>query len=367
MKFFASILSLVILVTSCGRSAKPVANGTSPRSYKGSASVGDFLALTLDPVALTITYRNVSNGDTGVVPYTVNLDGTYTLNDPAGNLVAAYEVPNYAMLVQAAKTGPTHDKPALITAVESGPISIATWANRQYNYMQFRTAAGGIEVGSANMDPQGNISISSYWPYGALNNSGSPFNAGSFSGANIVADPSGTFLKLLDNGGGGSFDYIFGTANGVFAVDTPAGAILALEKASSKNFDPTFAGTYKAIFYEKTGATTGIGNVETGTPNLGNATMVIDANGQITVQDAQGTTLVQATLTPVADAAYLVGVGKLQDPCFGLFTFRVTTLNSQRDVFVSFQGQSILFSSFSSALPWVSGDTYDYLYGVGLK
>jgi hypothetical protein len=68
---------------------------------------GDFLAITLDPVALTLTYKNLSNGDTGVVPYTVNADGTYALNDPNHNLLGAYEVPNYALLLQAAKAGPT--------------------------------------------------------------------------------------------------------------------------------------------------------------------------------------------------------------------------------------------------------------------
>jgi hypothetical protein len=46
------------------------------------------------------------------VPYTVNSDGTYTLSDPTGNLLAAYEVPNYALLIQAAKTGPNHNESA---------------------------------------------------------------------------------------------------------------------------------------------------------------------------------------------------------------------------------------------------------------
>jgi hypothetical protein len=150
-------------------------------------------------------------------------------------------------------------------------------------------------------------------------------------------------------------------------VDTNNGAILGLQKATVKDFDPTFAGTYKAIYYQKTGASTGIGNVETGTPSLGTSTMVIDATGQITVQDALGVTILQAQLTPVADAAYLVGAGELSDPCFGLFTFRVVTANSQRDVFVTFQDRSVLFSSFSASLPWQAGNTYDYLYGVGLK
>ena len=54
----------------------------------------------------------------------MNQDGTYTLSDPAGNLIAAYEV-------------------ALITALQTGSISFATWAGHDYKYMQFRTSSGG--------------------------------------------------------------------------------------------------------------------------------------------------------------------------------------------------------------------------------
>ena len=95
--------------------------------------------------------------------------------------------------------------------------------------------------------------------------------------------------------------------------------------------------------------------------------MVIDASANITVTDSVSKVLVQATLTPVADADYLYGTEELQDPCFGLFTFRVTTATSQRDVFVTFMDRAILFSSFKGTLPWSYTNTYDYLYGVGLK
>ena len=95
--------------------------------------------------------------------------------------------------------------------------------------------------------------------------------------------------------------------------------------------------------------------------------MVIDASANITVIDAKGKILVQAILMPVADTAYLYGTGELQDPCFGLFTFRMTMENWQRDVFVSFLDRAILFSSFKANLPWGFGSTYDYLYGAGLK
>jgi hypothetical protein len=368
LRMYLTISAIVIVIAGlgCGGNSTNSA-ASSVRGYNGTASVGDFLNISLDPLTRTLTYTNVSNGDHGTIPYTVNADSTYTLNDPAGNLVAAYEVPGYGMLIQATKTGPNHNTPALITAVQSGKISMSTWAGHQYNYMQFRTASGGMEVGSVSIDPQGNVANDSYWPYGATNNQGSPFNRGGFSIGSFTQDPSGTFMKVDE--GNGSFDYVFGTPSGIFAVDTGNGAILGMKKAAVKDFDPSFAGTYHALYYQKTGASTGIGNVETGTPSLGKATMIIGASGNVTVQDAQGNVLVQATLTPIADAVYLHDgtANTLQDPCFGLFTFRVTVGNSQQDVFVSFLDRSILFSSFKTTLPANPGNTYDYLYGVGLK
>ena len=161
---------------------------------------------------------------------------------------------------------------------------------------------------------------------------------------------------------------MFATQNGILAVDSPNGAILGLQKATTKDFDPTFAGSYKAIYYQKTGASTGQGNLETGTPALGNATLVVASNGQATLQDAQNNILAQGTLAPVADTSYLYGAtGELTDPCFGLFTFRVTTANSQQDVFMTFQGHAVLFSSFQGALTQNQGNTYNYFYGVAVK
>jgi hypothetical protein len=341
------------------------------RVYHGTASVGDFMTITIDSGAQTIAYTDVSNGDSGTVPYTVNSNGTYTLNDPKGNLVAAYEVPNYAMVIQAAKTGAALNTPALITAVESGSISMATFEGQPYNYMQFRTAAGGMEVGSVSVNTLGLGSISSFWPYGAYNggNQGSsPFNTGSIDMTQAQPDSSGTFLKVPEPNNPSVFDYVFGTANGIFAVDTGNGAILGLKKAASKDFDPSSAGTFSAIYYQKQNASTGAGNLESGTASLGNATLVVTAEGQVTVSDGQGNTMVQATLTPVADVSYLYGTaGQLQDPCYGVFTFRVTTASSQQDVFVTFMDKAMLFSSFSANLPWSSGGTYNYFYGVGLK
>lgn len=70
----------------------------------------------------------------------------------------------------------------------------------------------------------------------------------------------------------------------------------------------------------------------------------------------------------MADTSYLYGsAGELQDPCYGVFTFRVTTASSQQDVFVTFMDRAMLFSSFKANLPWSSGGTYDYLYGVAVR
>ena len=76
--------------------------------------------------------------------------------------------------------------------------------------------------------------------------------------------------------------------------------------------------------------------------------MIIDAQGCVTAQDAQGNIVIQAALTPVADASYLYGgQGQLADHCNGLFTFRISTKSSQQDVFVTFMGRAVLFSSFT--------------------
>ena len=361
------LCALLFLLALCSCVSNTNSLNPAPRVYNGTASVGDFLTITIDTTAHTMSYSNVSNGDSGTIAYTVNGDGSYTLNDPAGNLTAAYEVPGYALVIAAHKTGPNHNTPALITAVESGPISLSTFANHSYNYMQFRTAAGGLEVGSVQIGATTGQN-SSYWPYGALNSgAGSPFNTGTLDFSHAVEATSGTYLSAPDDGGGN--DYIFGTSGGFFIVDTQNGSILGLKKAASKDFDASFAGTYKAMYYQKTGAATGQGNVETGTPALGAATLTITAGGGVTISDGQGTVLAQSTLTPVADASYLYGTsGELQDPCNGLFTFRVTTGSNQQDVFVTFVGNAVVFSAFSADLPWnTSNGTYDYLYGVGLK
>ncbi|MFL6303723.1 MAG: hypothetical protein ACJ72H_09285 [Candidatus Sulfotelmatobacter sp.] len=361
------MLFVAFLLAGCNSTSKvaSAAPEATTRTYRGTASVGDFLTVIINPSALTLTYTNHSNGDTGTIPYSVNSDGTYTLSDPQANLIAAYEVANYAMLIQAAKTGPTHDTPALITAVNSTDIALSTFSGQAYNYMQFRTRAGGVQIGAISIDAQGIASTAAFWPSGLYFQGGTAFGSGTMDMSLAELDSSRDFLKLTDQGDSSLYDYVFGTANGIFAVDSPNGAILGLKKASSKDFDPSFAGTYQTISYQKNGATMGSNNSELGTPSLAQATISVSAAGVFTVTDEQGRTPTTGTLTPVADASYLYGSGKLADPCYGLFTYRITGPTSQQDVFVTFMGRAMLFSSFTGST--VQSGLYDYVYGVGLK
>lgn len=368
MKYrIALIIVFALGALACGSNTVTTTTPTSQtRSYTGSASVGDFFTITLDPNAQTLTYTDLSNNMSGTVAYTANSDGTYTLSDPNGNLVAAYEVPNYVMLIQATMTGPNHNTLALVTAVQTSQVSLATFASQKYNYMQFRTSVGGASIGVANMDAQTNVTTSDYWPYGEQNQQGA-FNSSSILSSTFQEDPSGTFVQIPSTEGPSS--YMFGTPNGIFAVDNPNGTILGLQQAAAKAFDPNYAATYTAMYYHKANASMGAGsNTETGTPNMGMASLVIDATGQFTLTNSSNSVMAQGTLVAVADTPYLYGSpNELQDPCFGLFTFRVKTATTQQDVFVTFLNNAVLFSSYKS-LPSVSGNTYyNYFYGVALK
>ncbi len=354
------------LLVGCGLSPKAIVPVQSAvRSYNGTASVGDFLTISIDASAQTITYKNYTNGETGTVPYLVNADGTYTITDPQGNLLSGYEVPGAVMMVEAANAGPNRNTQALITAIESAPATINTFAGRNFNYLQFRTAAGGMEMGTISIDAQGKVEHDGYWPFGVF--SQNEFNSGSFSSSGMQEDASGDFFTL--NESDGTKDTVFGTQNGFFVVDTGSGTILSLPKAASKDFDPAAAGTYTSVFYEKANAQTGQGNVETGTASEGEGTITIKANGQTTIRDSKNNTMATGTLAAIADTPYLYDgtQNTLSDPCNGMFSFRMSTGGVQQDVFVSFQVGAVIFSSFQTALPVQGYAPYTYYYGVGLK
>lgn len=370
-RFLCLLSSLIFLAGCTGTTSTTSAPTPSVRTYNGTASVGDFMTITIDSAAHTLSFVNLTNSTSGVIPYTTTGNGVYTLSDPTGNLIAAYEVPGYALLIDAQKAGPNQDTPALVTAVESGTISLSTFTNKSYNYIQFRTASGGLEVGSVAFTASSGHN-SSYWPYGALNQgSSSPFNTGTIDLSGATQSSSGTYLALHNTDSvPAETDYVFGTSGGFFMVDSTNGAIIGLQKSSSAAFSSSFAGSYTGMFYRKTGASTGQGNVESGTPSLSQAAITVDASGGIVIKDAANNTLGSGALIPVSSASYLYDgtSSKLADPCNGLFTVRIVTANSQQDLFATFIGNAVVFASFEAATPWNSSNgTYNYFYGVGLR
>ena len=340
------------------------------RSYNGTASVGDFLTISIDSSASTITYKNYTNGESGTVPYVVNSDGSYRITDPNGNLLSAYEVPGFVMVVEAANAGPNKDTQALITAIESVPASISSFAGRNFNYTQLRTRDGGVEIGNVTIDQHGNIAARSYDPGAIMWTDGTYFNGGSFPASSLTEDSSGNFFVVHEQDGSDST--VFGTQNGLWAVDNSNGTILGLPKAATKDFDPSSAGTYNAIYYEKANAQMqgqGSSSYEVGTPLEGKASISVNASGEVTITDSQGNTMATGTLAAVADTPYIYDgtANTLPDPCYGWFTIRTVTASLHQDVFVTFQGNAVIFSSFQTALPLQNGGVYTYFYGVGLK
>jgi len=360
------VLVVIFLLAGCNSTKLSTTTQSAVRAYNGTAAVGDFLTITIDSNANTITYKNYTNGETGTVPYTVNADGSYAITDPNGNLLSAYEVPGSVMVVEAANAGPLQDSASLITAVESVPASINTFAGQNFNYTQFRTRDGGAEIGTVTIDGQGNMTARSYDPGAIMWTPSNYFNGGTMLASGVQEDPSGTFFTVTDPNG--SHSTVFGTQSGLFAVDNNNGAILGLPKAASKAFNPAAAGTYSAIYYEKPNAQM-VNNVEVGTPVEGKASITVSAAGAVTITDSQSNVMASGTLVPVADTSYIYDgtANTLPDPCYGLFTFRTLTASLHQDVFVTFQGNAVIFSSFQTALPLVNNGTYTYFYGVGLK
>ena len=343
----------------------------SVRTYHGTASVGDFLTISIDPQAQTITYNNHTNGETGTVPYTVNADKSYAISDPQGNLLSAYELPGSVLAIEAANAGPNQDSVALITAIESVPVTIQNFEGRTFTYTQFRTTDGGVEIGTGVMDSQGNTTGSSYDPGAIMWTPPNYFGHNTASGSTATEDPSGTFFTITDQAKGESMT-VFGTQNGLFAMDGTGGAVIGLPQASTKDFDPTVAGAYNAIYYQKLNAQmqgSGPNYVETGTPVEGKASITVGPTGAVTVSDSQGATLASGTLVAVANSSYLYDgtANKLSGPCYGLFTILNDTSSLHQETFVAFESNAIIFSSFQTAKPVVNNGTYSYFYGVGMK
>jgi hypothetical protein len=349
--------------------------GVGTHRYQITASVGDFLQIAIDKDSHTATYVNRTNGLEGAgVPYTVEAKGAYVFADPNGHLKSAVELEDYALVVDVDKAGPHKDSRALAVGTATLPIAITDFADRRLNMMQFRITNGGMEVGSVDLATSGNgltIDLQSYWPRGAMADNDHPFHVGKARTMPVQESPGlHDFLTLAETQGMvTSLDYVFKTATG-FAIDMAGGNIVMLEQPESKDFDAASAGSYRALAYGKRGAKSSAeGEPEPGEPTVEAIDLTVDGAGHVVAVDSHGVTTIDDDLTPVPDVAYLAGAGKL-DPsrCKGIFTFRRHGAAGNREVFVIFTKDGLLFSSFAPTLAEPGGDApYDYVYGAAVK
>jgi len=367
-------LGLAATILACGggsaSTTAPPAVPAAVHTYQATASVGDFLTISVDPNTHTIDYTNHTNGKTGTVAYTVASDGGYDITTANGGLVKAYEVPGFALVANADNTGPAGTTTSLVTAILKAPVSLGWLENQTFNYMQWRTSQGGMQIGSVSISGSGNTTTSSYWPYGAMQvalgvgQTPSAWSSNTFPATDFTADASGDFLTLTSGQG---TDTIFATQGGFFVVDNPNGSIISVPQAGSSAFDPSAAGTYKALAFAKT-ASMGGGN-ETGAGTVAGYTVTLSAAGLLTVKNAAGATLTSQTIQPVASVASLMATGSGQlPPCPGMFTCEVINGAVRQDVYLEFIDQAILFCSYAYDTSQVTGNpSYSYFYGVAMK
>ncbi|MBA3937654.1 MAG: hypothetical protein H0X38_09340 [Planctomycetes bacterium] len=340
-------------------------------NYTGTASVGDFITMTFDTSAHTFSYVNHTNGLSGAGTFTVNVDGSYAMTDSSSCFTDAYEVPGFALVLRGTRTGPTQDTVSLVTALQSQVNTVAGVSNQNFNYMQFRTNSGGVEVGFVGMGPAAQVTHASYWPYGATQLVPDAFHpADTFPGSPVEDTATGALKLTIIDSGVSVDNFIFATTSGLLAVDTGNGSLVCFHQAATNAFVPAVAGTYRALAFAKNGVTTGSGNTET--PAVGTVAKLsisLDASGLISVTDAGSTVLASGTIAPF-DSTLTTGIG---NACPGMFHLTIPRIAADgvtavnQELFLTFVGDALMFSSFQPDPSVSDMRSYDYFYGVALK
>jgi parallel beta-helix repeat protein len=345
----------------------------SPRIYTASASVGDFLRITVDPQSQILMFSDVSNNATETVSYRMEADGRAVLTDPLGHVLAVCEHPNDMMVALVDNAGPNHDQMALVTATQAQDVTASTFAGASYNIFQFRATNGGVAIGSLAIDNDGQVTGTKYAPYKAIDGSTYPgFTRFTFQLPGGGPSPYLSIPATSEN----VDQYGFGSPAGLFVLDSQQGSSIGLQKGSSKLFDESWAGAYNLLYYQKTAAQTDSIGVEEGNATGGMGRVSVDSVGNLTIVDGEGNQT-SGSLQPIADDLALYDeqvpnyyTGQFADPCFGMFTFHIGADASGRpvsqDVFVNFRHGAVLLAMFSTTAPISPANPYNYLYGIAL-
>ncbi|ELR20839.1 uncharacterized protein ACA1_277580 [Acanthamoeba castellanii str. Neff] len=355
--FLACALTLTVVLSVVLTRDSSSSSSGSTTTYTATASAGDFVTITVNRASRYIDYSNSKSGRAGRFTYTVNADGSYDINDADGDLVRAVELPNYGILLQINKGGATANVKCLVTGMTKSTISRASLQGKAYNFFQFRTTSGGLEVGSIVFGATGQqLSHSSWWPYGAFNGE-TGFNEASdlsLTNATFAADGSYMHVLLEDEN-----LYIFASGTRL-AIDLPAGSLMAMRESSSASFDTTsFPGTYTTLIYRKTNAHSQPGNTESGDIVLDKAQVEVTAAAGVTVTSlTTSTVLFTGTLSALSSDSSVFGPGKLTAECRGVFIAR----SGDTAFVMSFTDRSVYMSSFTP----LEDSAYNYFNGAGI-
>ena len=162
MKRLAWLSTLCLTLAACGGGGST--SGTAAHDYNGTASVGDFLTVTIDRDARIIRWDNHTNGESGEAPFTVDTDGALLVSTDTGQVKKAYEIPGYGVVALDENAGPSHDRPSPVFLWEKTPAAKGQFKDMALNFLQFRNS-GAFEVGCGSIAADGSaLTHSGYLP-----------------------------------------------------------------------------------------------------------------------------------------------------------------------------------------------------------
>jgi hypothetical protein len=371
MKHLAWLSTLVLALAACSGGAG--SKSPTTHDYNGTASVGDFLTLTIDRDASVIHWANGTNGETGQAPFTLDTDGALLVATDTGQVKKAYEIAGYGVVALDPNAGPSHDRPSPVFLWEKKAATKADFKAMPLNFIQFRNS-GAFEVGCGSIAANGSaITHSGYLPEQYLSSdsqfsvgvtlpilSAAPDDPSTFDGVVLGDRSDGTIsfqpYKSVIPGPDGSPGVLF-KAGPSWVIDVDNGSVFLLDAPTTKDWQASSAGTYHLMGWKVSGMT----NSAAGTGASFETTITLDAAGQLTVTDPGGGAPTVVSLVPFADDTDVFGTGKVDLACNGLFTNGAG--NATDKLVAGFVGQNLFFGS----VKLTAGPTAEFVYGVALK
>jgi hypothetical protein len=368
-----SWLPLALALAACGGGGASSTPPAAVDDYNGTASVGDFLGVTIDHDASIIHWTNGTNGESGEAPFTVASDGALLVATDTGQIKKAYEIPGYGVVALDANAGPAHDRPSPVFLWEKVAATKSEFKAMAGNMLQFRNS-GAFEIGCGGIASDGStLTHSGYLPEQLLYG-GSAFVQGetlpiltappadptTFDGIVLADKPDGTIsfqaYKSSLPGPDGNPGVLF-RAGSSWVIDVDNGSVFLLDAPASKAWQPSNAGTFHLMGWRASGVTSSAA----GTGTFFETTVTLDAAGTMTMDDPGGGPPTVVGLVPFADDADLAGPDRVDLACNGLFTNGAG--NAASKLVAGFVGQNVFFGS----VKLTDGPTAEFVYGVALK